>query len=265
MVLSFRRQLVLCGLGTAFVALIFVTPVPIAVVFALAAVVTLLVAVVGHRIREIVIGLRGVSIEALADLKYTTLVEPAPEPIIDPMTGIEPPAAELKAFIEVPEKGVSVTTANDKKVDVFMLSQVPLTVLKNLIELWPDVPAPYDFRDFEYAARRRGPGNFAWYVKFTDRAFWVGYGRGSVKVSPADADPQKCLNDARKHHADLKARYSRGEGADEDATRAYNSLRDAFRRATSLNHTEIEALVKEADEWFTEMKRRLGGDADTAG
>jgi hypothetical protein len=256
MALNGNQKIALYVIAGVFLSMIFVTHVSVAVVFALAAVVALLLAVVGDRIAEIVIGLRGVSIKARTELKETTYDEPVQEPVMDPATGIEPPVAELKALVEVPASGVPATTANDQTVDVYRLSQVPLTVLKNLIELWPNPPAPDDFSGFEYAARRRGKGNFAWYIKFTDRAFWVGYGKGSVRVSPADDDPEKCLKDAEQHHADLRARYERGEGANEDVVRAHTLLHDAFGRATALNYAKIEALVKEAAVWFAEMKKR---------
>ncbi len=73
----------------------------------------------------------------------------------------------------------------DGKVYIYNeLEQIPLAILKILIDKWPEegeegVEKPYDFRDFSYATRKKGRGIHAWFLKFNNLGgFWVSYGRG---------------------------------------------------------------------------------------
>lgn len=68
--------------------------------------------------------------------------------------------------------------AGDESIAVYELKQVPLTVIIDAMQNWPEEDsAPVDLSLFEFATRKVGKGNHPWTLKFAGKnAVLVSYG-----------------------------------------------------------------------------------------
>lgn len=143
-----------------------------------------LVAVNGRKLGKLSVGPLGAEVTAAVAAKTFSKSNKEPQDVevesALPTEAQQPP-------VEPPK--TQVTIAGDKA-DVYGLADVPIRVMKDLLEQWPEsIPRPADYSEFEFAARRPGKGNNSWVIKFKDApAFAVSYG-GQGKKQATVAKP----------------------------------------------------------------------------
>ncbi|MCI0639045.1 MAG: hypothetical protein L0Y70_08215 [Gemmataceae bacterium] len=109
----------------------------------------------------------------------------------DPVEEITGDLTPTQEKAPAPEEDAAITAnfGGNDKIGVYLLEQVPVAVLFDLIQEWEQVEKtfagwterekqkPYDFSDFALAARRKGSGNHSWLITFKTRPpVWVSYG-----------------------------------------------------------------------------------------